>query len=82
MRDYREYLHQWVPLCIEVSVGEPFFFLDMRTYMRSWSEETRFVRPAMLTLELSVDLDGRPALNGNLRSRKTFHRPIRGPVVR
>jgi hypothetical protein len=59
-----------------ISVEKALFW---ETYMRSWSEETRFVRPAMLTLELSLALEGRLTHNGNLRSRKVFHRPIKGP---
>lgn len=47
--------------------------------MRSWSEETRFVRLAILTLGVPVGLEGCRTLSGNRRSRKAFHRPIRGP---
>lgn len=47
--------------------------------MRSWSDDTRFVRLAMLTLEPPASLEGRATLSGNLRSRKVFHRPTRGP---
>lgn len=47
--------------------------------MRSWSEDTRFVRLAMLTLEPPAGLEGRATFRGNLRSRKAFHRPTRGP---
>jgi len=47
----------------------------------SWSAATRFDSARMLTLLAPPLLVGGPRKrNGKLRSRKKFHRPIRGPM--